>query len=131
MKEAPVEKRLIDGLQARGFKVLKLTTPGTNGTPDRLVLRPKWSPGPPWVIEIKRPGQTERPLQYHVRMDWLSRGVLVLDPVSNYDQVEELVLELYRICTYSAASNIPCMFCSVPDDCRYGCAAELRLKGII
>lgn len=98
MKEAPVEKRLVDGLTGYGFKVLKLTTPGTIGTPDRLILRPTWSPGPPWVIELKRPKKTERRLQEIVRDQWRERGVLVLDMVNTYELVDALVQRLVWIC---------------------------------
>lgn len=98
MKEAAVEKRLRDRLTAHGFKVLKLTTPGTQFTPDRLILRPVWSPGPPWVIEIKRPGKVERRGQELVRIDWRERGVLVLDMVDTYEKVDILVSELCQIC---------------------------------
>lgn len=102
MKEAPVEQRLVDGLTGKGFKVLKLTTPGTNGTPDRLILRPTWSPGPPWVIEAKRPGKHERRLQELVRDDWRARGVLVLDMVNTYELVDALIDRLYKQCLAEA-----------------------------
>lgn len=98
MKEAPVEERLRMGLTLHGFKVLKLTTPGTNGTPDRLILRPKWSPGPPWVIEVKRPGKHERRLQELVRDGWRERGVLVLDMVDTYEAVDALIDMLVDKC---------------------------------
>lgn len=98
MREAPVENRLKEKLEARGFKVLKLTTPGTNGTPDRLILRPVWSPGPPWVIEVKRPGKNERLLQEKVRDEWRARGVRVLDRVNTYDRVDGLVTQLIYVC---------------------------------
>jgi hypothetical protein len=98
MKEAPVEQRLVFRLTLHGFKVLKLTTSGTSHTPDRLILRPKWSPGPPWVIELKRPGKTERRAQELTRDEWRERGVLVLDMVDTYAKVDELVLTLLDIC---------------------------------
>lgn len=102
MKEAPVEKRLVSKLTMHGFKVLKLMTPGTQFTPDRLILRPTWSPGPPWVIEAKRPGKHEERGQELVRDDWRKRGVLVLDMVDTYEKVDALVLELLLICTADA-----------------------------
>lgn len=102
MKETPVEQRLVDGLVVHGFKVLKLTTPGTNGTPDRLILRPKWSPGPPWVIELKRPKAHEARLQELVREDWRARGVCVLDMVDTYNKVDLLIDELVKICMAEA-----------------------------
>ena len=106
MKEAPVEQRLVDTLTGFGFKVLKLTTPGTNGTPDRLILRPKWSPGPPWVIELKAPGKHERRLQELVREDWRERGVLVLDMVDTYEKVDALVVQLHKICCEEAPLSV-------------------------
>lgn len=98
MKEALVEQRLVIGLTDKGFKVLKLTTPGTQGTPDRLILRPKWSPGPPWVIEVKQPGKHERRLQELVRDEWRARGVLVLDMVDTYEKVDALIRTLLERC---------------------------------
>jgi hypothetical protein len=98
VKEALIEKRLTDGLTGRGFKVLKLTTPGTNGTPDRLILRPKWSPGPPWMIELKAPKKHERRLQELVRIEWRERGALVLDMVDTYEKVDALIDQLVKKC---------------------------------
>lgn len=98
LRESQIEDRLVDGLTAKGFKVLKLTTPGHNGTPDRLILRPRWSPGPPWVIELKRPKKHERLLQEKVRDDWRARGVLVLDMVNTYEQVDALIEKLCTEC---------------------------------
>lgn len=98
MKEAPVEQRLKTKLEAHGFKVLKLTTPGTNGVPDRMILRPTWSPGPPWFVECKRPGKTERRLQELVRDKWRARGVNVLDVCDTYERVDETLETLMSIC---------------------------------
>jgi hypothetical protein len=106
VKEAPVEQRLRTKLEAKGFKVLKLTTPGHNGTPDRLILRPTWSPGPPWVIEIKAPKKHERRLQELVRLDWRKRGVLVLDMVDTYEKVDALILHLLRVCCDEAPVSV-------------------------
>lgn len=100
MKEAPVEGRLVSKLSAYGFLVLKLTTPGANGTPDRLILRPSWSPGPPWVVECKRPGKTERRLQEVVRDKWRARGMLVLDVCDCYARVDEIVRQLVHTCIW-------------------------------
>jgi hypothetical protein len=105
VKEAPVEHRLKTELEAYGFKVLKLTTPGTNGTPDRLILRPKWSPGPPWVIELKRPKKHEERLQELVRDGWRARGVLVLDMVDTYEKVDALVERLVEVCKTTATMD--------------------------
>lgn len=96
--EAVIESRLKRKLEAKGFKVLKLTTPGETGTPDRMILRPSWSPGPPWFIELKRPKKAERLLQSVIRDQWRKRGVLVLDMVNTQEQVDALVIQLFNIC---------------------------------
>ena len=106
MKESAIEQRLVFSLGTHGFKVLKLTCPGTNGVPDRLILRPTWSPGPPWVVELKAPKKHERRLQELVRKDWLERGVLVLDMVDTYDKVDLLVANLVAICTRDARDAV-------------------------
>lgn len=98
MREAPVELRLVNGLQAYGFKVLKLTTPGTAGTKDRIILRPTWSPGPPMFIEVKRPKKSERRLQEIVRDQWRERGCRVLDMVNTYELVDALIHTLIWEC---------------------------------
>lgn len=97
MKETPVEQRLRQRLGAYGFKVLKLTCPGTVGVPDRMILRPKWSPGPPWFVECKRPRKEERLLQAAIRDEWRERGILVLDLCDSYERVEEIAQEIVSI----------------------------------
>jgi hypothetical protein len=97
MLEAPVENRLTSSLEAVGFKVLKLVTPGSAGSMDRLILRPKWSPGAPHFVECKRPGKEERRLQAVVRDDWRARGVIVEDCVSTYEEVDALVGKLIAL----------------------------------
>lgn len=94
MKEAPIEQRLRQRLEALGFKVLKLTCPGTVGVPDRMILRPKWSPGPPWFVECKQPGKAERPLQTAICNQWRARGLLVLDVCDSYERVDSIVAAL-------------------------------------
>lgn len=107
VREAPVEQRLRKGLTANGFKVLKLTTPGTQFTPDRLILRPTWSPGPPWVIEIKRPRKKEERGQEIVRDDWRARGVQVLNMVDTYEKVDALIDALVRHCEMTRPKPSP------------------------
>lgn len=96
MLEVMVEKRLKTRLEKFGFKVLKLTTPGSAGTPDRLILMPAWSPGPPAAVELKRPFKHERPLQKQVRDDWRRRGVDVRDMCDDYDKVDALTDQLFK-----------------------------------
>lgn len=96
MIEAQVEKRLKRELEFHGFKVLKLTTSGNSGVMDRMILRPKWSPGPPMFVEVKKPGEKPRRLQEEVAIDWHVRGALVLPYVSTYEEVDALVDKLVK-----------------------------------
>ncbi len=90
MLEGYVEGKL-KRLEAYGFKVLKLRTPGYSGTKDRLILWPTWSPGNgPVMVECKAPGKHERALQEAVRNDWRARGCDVRDMVSTPEEVEAL-----------------------------------------
>lgn len=102
MKEAPVEKRLKQRLESVGFKVLKLVTEGTLGSPDRMILRPTWSKGPPFFVEVKRPSKTERRAQEVVRDQWRGRGALVLDVCDTYERVDEIYTQLMLICVSEA-----------------------------
>jgi hypothetical protein len=88
--EKVVEQKL-KRLESYGFEVLKLRTPGYNGTKDRLILWPKWSPGRgPVMVECKAPGKQERALQEAVRLDWRARGCDVRDMVDTPEKVEKL-----------------------------------------
>lgn len=98
MREAPIEQRLKERLERHGFSVVKLTCPGTNGVPDRMILRPTWSPGPPWFVECKAPKKTERRLQGIIRDQWRGRGMLVLDRCDCYDRVDQIVDDLLETC---------------------------------
>jgi len=97
MLEAPVEDRLKSKLEDHGFKVLKLVTPGQIAVMDRLILRPTWSPGAPYVCETKRPGKELRRNQELLAEDWTKRGVQVLKRVTNYDEVDKTVAALVAI----------------------------------
>jgi len=92
--ESEVERHLIRRLTEYGFKVLKLTTPGNTGVMDRLILRPKYSPGPPMFLELKRPGKKLRALQFAVGEDWKARGCLVLKPCTSLGEVDQCCTDL-------------------------------------
>ena len=91
MLESVVEGHLKQ-LEGFGFQVLKLRTPGYNGTKDRLILAPKWSPSPkgPIMVETKAPGKHERALQVAVRDDWRARGCDVRDMCDTIEKVRDL-----------------------------------------
>lgn len=93
MLESKVETRL-KRLENYGFKVLKLITPSYNGKMDRLILRPKYSPGAPSFVELKCPGKAERALQEAVRDDWRARGVIIHDMCDTIEKVDLLVSNL-------------------------------------
>jgi hypothetical protein len=95
MLEIQVESRL-KRLEDYGFKVLKLRTPGNSGVMDRLILRPKYCPGPPSFVEIKKPGKTERALQISVRDDWRGRGCIVHEMRQSYKDIDDLITLLFQ-----------------------------------
>jgi hypothetical protein len=101
--EAEIEQKLRERLEEYGFKVLKLYTPGHTGTMDRMILRPRYSPGPPMFVELKRKGKKLRPLQAAIGEDWKQRGCLVLAPVLSIadmlersNEIIEMVIADYR-----------------------------------
>lgn len=77
MLEKDIEKRLAAEVRRRGGIALKLTSPGTSGVPDRLVLMPGGKVG---FVEVKAPGKSPRPLQraQFRRMERLGASVYVL-----------------------------------------------------
>ena len=89
--ESAIEKYLKELLEPRGFKVLKLVTPGTVGTPDRLILRPRYWPGPVMVVEVKKPGAPPpRRNQQVVAEDWQARGVHVLPYIASREDAKKV-----------------------------------------
>jgi len=88
--EREIEERLRIRLSAYGFKVLKLQTPGHTGVMDRMILRPRYAPGPPIFVELKRPKKTLRPLQKAMEIDWKARGCTVLPHCSTMEDMEKL-----------------------------------------
>ena len=60
MLEKEIEKALISAVKNIGGWCLKLSCPGTDGIPDRLVLLPN---GRCAFVELKAPGKKPRPLQ--------------------------------------------------------------------
>lgn len=112
--ESAVEGRL-KWLEGRGFKCLKFVTPGVIGVPDRIILRPKWSPGAPYLLELKRPGKTERALQAAIRDDWRARGVLVLDMCDTPEKVHLLCTRLLFYAEQEYDGDLPWARTSVND----------------
>ena len=76
MREADIEKTLIQAVEEKGGKAFKFASPANAGVPDRVVLLD----GKAYFIELKAPGQKPRPLQEYRRR-----------------QLEELGFEVYVI----------------------------------
>jgi hypothetical protein len=94
--ETDIEKRLKQRLEDYGFMVLKLTTPGRIGVMDRIILRPKYSPGPPMFVELKRDKKKLRLIQQVIADDWAARGCIILPPCIGMEAVEKLCDKLIR-----------------------------------
>lgn len=78
MREKTIERKLVQAVKAVGSIAPKLTSPGFDGMPDRLVLLPK---GTIAFVEVKRHGEKPRPLQEarHGLLRRLGFKVYVLD----------------------------------------------------
>lgn len=50
MSESAIERRLVQGVKARGGLCFKFTSPGTPGVPDRIVITPA---GRVYFVELK------------------------------------------------------------------------------
>ena len=78
MREKNIEQKLVKAVKNAGGIAPKLTCPGYDGMPDRLVLMPEGRIG---FVEVKAPGKEPRPLQVrrHEMLRNLGFKVYVLD----------------------------------------------------
>lgn len=78
MREKNIEQKLVKAVKNAGGIAPKLTCPGYDGMPDRLVLMPEGRIG---FVEVKAPGKEPRPLQVrrHEMLRKLGFKVYVLD----------------------------------------------------
>ena len=78
MREKNIEQKLVKVVKSAGGIAPKLTCPGFDGMPDRLVLMPEGRIG---FVEVKAPGKEPRPLQVrrHETLRNLGFKVYVLD----------------------------------------------------
>lgn len=74
VRERDIEAAFARMGRERGALVLKFTSPGTAGVPDRIVVRPG---GIVEFVELKAPGERPRPLQEAVARKLRERGVPV------------------------------------------------------
>lgn len=83
MLESAIEKYLKRYVEKLGGLCWKFVSPGTDGVPDRIVLLN----GRVIFVELKRPGETPRPLQLkrHRQLRALGFEVAVLDSIPAVD----------------------------------------------
>lgn len=90
MKEKIIEQKLRKAVSTAGGWALKLSCPGTDGMPDRMLLFPDAKIG---FVEVKAPGKKPRELQV-VQMNKLKKlgfPVFVLDDA---DQIHTIIKEV-------------------------------------
>ena len=85
MLEREIEQKLRDCVRALGGLCLKLTCPGFVGVPDRLILMPG---GILCFVELKRPGERERPIQRNVQARLRRLGFTVFSSVDGPERVD-------------------------------------------
>lgn len=80
MREKVIEQKLVGAVKAKGGICPKFISPSFSGMPDRLVLLPGGKFG---FVEVKAPGEKQRPLQLtrHKLLCQLGFKVYVLDSV--------------------------------------------------
>lgn len=86
MLERDLEKKMTRSVREAGGLALKWTAPGTSGVPDRIVFLPG---GRVVFVELKRPGQTLRPLQVrmHEKLTELGADVRVVDSEADIEDL--------------------------------------------
>ena len=90
MRERQIEQKLVKAVKAAGGIAPKLTSPGFDGMPDRMVLMPGGRIG---FVEVKAPGEKPRPLQLsrHRLLRRMGFKVYVLDCA---EQIEIILQEI-------------------------------------
>ena len=90
MRERQIEQKLVKAVKAAGGIAPKLTSPGFDGMPDRMVLMPGGCIG---FVEVKAPGEKPRPLQLSRRrlLRHLGFKVYVMDGA---EQIEMILREI-------------------------------------
>lgn len=84
MIEKDIEKHLVGRIKEIGGLIWKLTSTGTSGVPDRLII---WR-GQIWFVELKRPKGNMRRLQLYRKSELQKQGfdVVCLDTKEKVDQ---------------------------------------------
>lgn len=90
MLERDIEKALVSAAKKAGGIAPKLTSPGTAGMPDRLIILPK---GKVCFVELKAPGQQPRPLQIRQMARLTNLGCMVRT-IDHPNQIQALIHEI-------------------------------------
>ena len=90
MLERTIENRLVSEVRKAGGICPKLTSPGTAGMPDRLIILPGGHIG---FVELKAPGQKPRPLQVHRHQQLRQLGATV-HTIDHPNQIPEVIHEI-------------------------------------
>ena len=88
MAERDLERRLRDQLRRAGCLPLKFESPGYTGVPDRIVLIPG---GVIVFVEMKAPGEKERPRQRYVQGLLRRLGFTVFSAVDSREKIDDVV----------------------------------------
>lgn len=90
MEEKHIEQNLRKAVQKIGGRAAKLTSPGTAGMPDRLLLLPG---GRVIFVELKAPRGHLRPIQKR-RHEQLRALGFTVHTINNQPQIDELIHEI-------------------------------------
>ena len=96
MLERDVEKALVRAIKNAGGIAPKLTSPGTAGMPDRLIILPK---GKVCFVELKAPGQKPRPIQVR-QMARLTQLGCMVHVIDHPHQLQDLLDEIQQQPTF-------------------------------
>jgi len=90
VREKQIEQKLVQAVKSLGGLCPKLTSPGFDGVPDRLVLLPY---GKLAFIELKASGKKMRPLQVRRKRQLEALGFLVYC-IDNINQIGGVLDEI-------------------------------------
>ena len=88
MAERDLERRLRDQLRRAGCLPLKFVSPGYTGVPDRIILIPG---GQIVFVEMKAPGEKERPRQVYLQGLLRRMGFTVFSAVDSREKIDSVV----------------------------------------
>lgn len=87
MLEKELERKLKKRVEELGCLCLKFESPGFAGVPDRMILIPG---GEVIFVEMKAPGQKERPRQDYVQNQFRRLGFIVLSSVDSETDIDRV-----------------------------------------